>query len=418
MDDRDRIAKLHRRFGFGLSAEDIDAAFSRGLSAEVDRLINPDAHGLPAAPDPFDGLDLSFRVGAARQAGSQAGNAWLNRMVTSARPLNERVAWFWHGLLVSNLAKVKAADAMANQIRLFWSKGMGDLHSLLRAITVDPAMLAYLDGKDSTGTAPNENYSRELLELFALGVGNYTEADVQAGAKALTGWKVQPKAGGPATLVARAHDNARQNYLGSAGVHDVDSVIDAVVAHPACATHLAGKFGRAVLGPQLSAEAIARLAAAFVASGLNVSMLAAAAIEMHLAGVDGGPIVLGPVPWLVMTERVTGARLSERVRLYGLRAAGQVPFFPPNVAGWPGGQAWYGSATMVGRLNLALAVATATPPNSAALVATKSGDWAHLSRSLGLGSAFGATTLTGLAAVPDAFSRLALALVSPEFVEV
>ena len=418
MDDRTRIARLHRRFGFGLHAQDMDAAFGRGLATEADRLLHPDAHGLPAATDPFAGLDLAPVAAGVRKAGALAGNAWLSRMVASERSLQERMAWFWHGLLVSNLAKVKAADAMANQIRLFWSKGMGDLPSLIRAITVDPAMLVYLDGKDSTGTTPNENYSRELLELFALGVGHYTEADVQAGAKALTGWKVNVRTGGSAAFVGRAHDDARQAYLGSTGVHDVDTVIEAVVAQPSCAPYIAGKFGRAVLGPKLSADAVAHLSDAFMTSGLKISSLVSAAVDLHLADVDGGPIVIGPVPWLVMAERATGARLNSGVRLTGLRAAGQVPFLPPNVAGWPGGQAWYGSATMVGRLNLALAVAAATPPGSAALVAAKSGDWAQLSRSLGLGSTFGTATLAGFADVTDAFSRLALALVSPEFVEV
>ncbi len=417
MDDQARIARLHRRFGFGLDANDIDAAFARGLASEVDRLLHPDAHGLPASLDPFDGLDLGFKVGGVRQAGTLAANAWMNRMVTSGRPLEERVTWFWHGRLVSNLAKVKAADAMANQIRLFWSKGMGDLPSLLRAITVDPAMLVYLDGKDSTGLTPNENYSRELLELFALGVNGYTEADVLAGAKALTGWKVQTRSGGSAAFVARAHDDARHTYLGATGVHDVDSVISAVVAHPSCAPHIAAAFGGTVLGPQLSGEAIARLAEAFTSGGRSISSLVAAAVDLHLADVNGGPIVLGPVPWLVMAERATGARLNAGARLAGLRAAGQVPFLPPNVAGWPGGQAWYGSATIVGRLNLALAVSAATPPASAALAAAKPGDWAQLSRSLGLACAFGVTTLAGLTAVTEAFSRLALALVSPEFVE-
>jgi uncharacterized protein (DUF1800 family) len=417
MDDRARIARLHRRFGFGLTVGELDAALSRGLAVEVERLLTPDKHGLEVAPDPFAGLDLAFKLGSARKAGVDAGNAWLGRMVASPRRLEERLAWFWHGVLVSSLAKVKAADAMANQIRLFWTHGLGDLPTLLRAVTVDPAMLVYLDGKDSTGKSPNENFSRELLELFALGVGNYTEADVQAGARALTGWRVQVRAGGTAAFVPRSHDDAPQTYLGASGVHDVDSVIAAVTAQPACAMYIAGKLGRALLGPGLSAENTAQLASVFTSSGLKIDALVRTAVELHVADVDGGPIVMGPVPWLITAERATGARLGPTTRVNGLRAAGQVPFLAPSVAGWPGGQAWYGSATMVGRLNLALAVATATPPGSPALTAAKAGDWVALSRALGLPADFGATTVTGLSTVPDAFSRLALALVSPEFVE-
>ena len=412
MDERARIARLHRRFGFGLRAGELDAAIGRGLDAEIQRLTAPPTVPLP---DPFEGKDLAFEKGANRDRQRTVVDVWLDRMVTSGS-MEERFAWFWHGTLVSGIAKVKDGESMATQIKLLWKLGLGTLAELYKAITVDNAMLYYLDGRDSVKGKPNENYGRELMELFALGVGNFTEADVKAAAIALTGW-TSKRDGEPARLVAPKHDDSPQMLLGVPGVHDVDTVVAAVVQQPTCTMFIAGKFGRATLGPGLDVGVITKLADGFRASGFDIRALVLALIELHRTDVDGGPIVLGPTPWLVMAQRATGAQLKADFRLNGLRACGQVPFDPPNVAGWPGGQAWYSSATMVGRLNLATVIASATPPTSPALAAAKAGDWPTLSRALGLPTDFSAQSISGLAVAKDAFIRLALALVTPEFVE-
>jgi uncharacterized protein (DUF1800 family) len=411
MDERARIARLHRRFGFGLPAGELDAAIGRGLDAEVERLTAPNT----ARPDPFAGKDLSFETGANKDRQRTVVDIWLDQMVTGGS-MEDRIAWFWHGVLVSGIAKVKDAESMATQVKLLWKFGLGSLPELYKAITIDNAMLYYLDGRDSVKGKPNENYGRELMELFALGVGNFTEADVKAVAVALTGWSSK-RNGEPAKLAALKHDDTPQTLLGVPGVHDVDTVVAAVMQQPACALFIAGKLGRAILGPGLDAGVITKLADGFRATGFDVRALVFALVDLHRVDVDGGPIVLGPTPWLVMAQRATGALLKPDMRLNGLRAAGQVPFDPPNVAGWPGGQAWYSSATMVGRLNLATVIAAATPPTSPALVAAKSGDWPTLSRALGLPTDFSAQSISGLAVAKDAFVRLALALVTPEFVE-
>ena len=189
-DDRATIARLYRRAGFGLTPAELDEAVARGVAAEIDRLTDPDAAGLPEAPNPWADADLSWARRKVRSQGLILVDGWLTRMITTPRPLVERMAWFWHGHFVSSMQKVVSASAMATQVELFQRLGMGGFADLVRAVSVDPAMLIYLDGDDSTGTEPNENYGRELLELFTLGRGAYTEADVQAGARALTGWKL------------------------------------------------------------------------------------------------------------------------------------------------------------------------------------------------------------------------------------
>ena len=304
------------------------------------------------------------------------------------------------------------------QLRLFQQAGLGSFPALVRAVAVDPAMLVYLDGRQSSGNAPNENFGRELMELFTLGVGNYGEDDVKAAARALTGWVVRTPKDGPAdraaVFVPRRHDDAPQHYLDRDGVHDLDTVVAAVRAQPACATFIAGKLARAVLGPTVDHATITDLAAAFTAGGLDVKVLVRAVVDALAGGTGGGPVVLAPVPWLVMAQKATDAVLDAAVRVAGLRDAGQVPTLAPNVSGWPSGDAWYASATAVARFNLAAAIAENAPAGNAAVVAAGAGDIDALAAALGL-MGFGRPTTTALRSVGDGPSRLVLALTSPEF---
>jgi uncharacterized protein (DUF1800 family) len=250
---RSIIALFHRRAGWGLGPGELDRDASDGVTATIDRLVDPEAHGVPPSLDPWDGIDLApQRPGRnasqaernkARQterAQSEAAiNAWLDHLAVTPRPLEDWMAWFWHGHFVSGLDKVKSPYLMVQQLRTFRSLAWAPFPELVRAATIDPAMLLYLDGNTSTGTQPNENFGRELLELFTLGIGNYTEDEVRAGAKALTGWTID-RASGRSRFAAARHDASSQRLLGISGVHDIDTVVGAVTAHPACAPFIAG----------------------------------------------------------------------------------------------------------------------------------------------------------------------------------
>jgi uncharacterized protein (DUF1800 family) len=418
MDERAIISRLHRRLGFGLIGGELPAALTRGVAAERARIV--DRSGAPA--DPFGGADLTFEINTNKKKAVAAGAAWVSAMVESSAPLVERAAWTWHGIIVSSVAKVRSADMMATQIQLFRRAGLDGYGALLDAISRDQAMLLYLDGAESTGAHPNENYSRELLELFSLGVGAYTEADIDGGAKAMTGWTVAAPKRNPtaATFEAKRHDAALQPYLDTK-VNDISSVVAAILARPELATYIAKRFTRDILGPNVPAADAAAIAERFRASGLSVLALAESAGDLLSSPTNLQPVVSAPVPWLVMAQRATGARLKAEgyanvYRLLG--AAGQVPLNPPNVGGWPSGRAWTSSATVVARANLASVVSGATPPDSLALAAAGAGDWSALALALGLPGDFGPATVAGLSSVRDGFARLALALVSPEFVEV
>jgi uncharacterized protein (DUF1800 family) len=425
--DRKTLALLHRRAGWGLAPGELDAAAGVGVTATIDRLVEPDENGVPRSPDPRTGIDLTpTRPGSAstdagrrqarqaqRDQAEAAIGAWLDHLVSTPRPLEDWMAWFWHGHIVSGLDKVKVPLLMVQQLRTYRSLALAPFPELVRAATVDPAMLLYLDGGSSTGSQPNENYGRELLELFTLGVGNYGETDVTAGAKALTGWTVDRRSG-QSMFVSARHDNSPQHYLGVDGVHDVDSVVAAVTAHRACAPYVAGKLARSILGPTVDPGLLHDLATTFGASGLDTRVLLRSILEAAASG-SAQPTFASPVPWLVGAQRATASTLPGRSRLAGLRAGGQVPMVPPNVAGWPVGPAWLGASTMIARYNLAGQLAASTPEGNPALAAATRFDLDALADSLARPDGFSAATAAALAQVRnDGRAMLALALASPE----
>src|SRR6185295_14016783 len=211
------------------------------------------------------GYDPQDSAGLLRRASVEA---WLAAMFVTPRPLEEWMRWFWHGHFVSTLGTVKDPRLMVGQLRMLGAEGLGDFRTLLRSVTIGPAMLVYLDGTDSRVGEVNENYGREVLELFALGVDHYSEADVRAGAIALTGWHVDRR-DATSSFVPKLHDDTPQSYLGRSGVHDVDSVVDAIVAHESCAPFITAKLCRAILGPDVDGGLIDDLAHGFAASGLQ-----------------------------------------------------------------------------------------------------------------------------------------------------
>ncbi len=406
LDDRQAVAWLHRRAGFGLPPAALREAADRGSAAELDRLL---AGGSPTT-DLWDDEQLPYDP-RDRSSKQYAITGWLATMVASEQPLVDRVAWLWHGHFVSALDKVRVARLMVEQARLFRTAGLGNFRELVRAVTLDPAMLLYLDLRESTGGEPNENYSRELLELFTMGEGNFSEEDVQAGAMALTGWTVQRDGG--VQFVPRRHADVSVHYLGVDGVRDLDSAMDAVMAYDALPLFIAATIAQELLGVS-GEELVTRLAADFVAADFDVRSLVRSTLEAGLAG-ESLPVVLAPVPWFAIACRVTGARPNAKAVAQLLRAAGQLPMLPPNVAGWPGGTAWFGASSLVARANLGALIAASTPAGEV-LSAAEGDDSSLLAEALGLPiDDFGDESVAALAAAPAGIDRLTVALITPEF---
>ena len=419
---------MYRRAGFGLAPGQLDDLEALGVDTVVDRMVDPSAHGVPAGPDDL-WADLDFPFQDTGEAAVMAVDRWMDHLIAAPRTFEEWMAWYWHGHLVSSVSVVAFLPMMTTQMNLFRREGLGSFRRLLRDVTVDPAMLRYLDGGKSTGQSPNENYARELLELFSLGIGAYTEADVAAGALALTGWVVSltgegtPDApfGGTARFDPARHDDTAQHYLGHRGVHDVDTVIDAIVAQEACADFVAGRFGRAVLGDDADPQLLAGLARQFRDTDLDLRVLARGVLEAVAEGRVSG-LVLGPLPWLLSAQRATGATLDGHERYWTLYDADHLPMWPPNVGGWPGGRTWLASSTTAQRYNLAVAVAAAAPEDNGARRAALTGDLDALADALGRPEGFSESTRGALSDLaPDAprddgTALLAVALAAPDLI--
>ena len=410
MNERERIAWLDRLGG--------------SSTAVLDAMFAP-AGGAPRATDPWADVDVAAfdpagdnRAKRALYQGTVA--AWLEAMATTADPFTEWLRWFWHGHFVSTLRVVKLPQLMVQQLHLLGDLGLGDFRTLLRAVTIDPAMLIYLDGTTNRKGAVNENYGREVLELFALGIGNYSEADVRAGAEALTGWRTdrRPAAGeAVATFEPKRHDDRPKAYLGTT-VHDLDTVIDAIVAHPACGPFVTRALAEAILGPGVDGGLVQRLATDFVASGLQLRPLVRSIVEAGLDADGSTELVLAPVPWLASMIRATGAPAGEVVATVGERglvAAGQVPMDAPNVAGWPDRRAWLSSSATVARFNMAAGLASLVPRDADVRRFADAGDLDALADAFGRPAGFSAATNQALRGLRgDAV--LTVAMASPELV--
>lgn len=413
-DVEDSATWVLNRVGFGARTEDLEHAWDVGLARFVDELFEPDANGIIDDGDPWAGVELPFLAESPRDA-LPAMVAWVDRMVDASRPVSEWVAWFWHGHLTSSLGVVRSPLAMVNQLRMYRELGLGDVRSLLRSTSIDAAMLRYLDGDKSTGKNPNENYSRELLELFALGIGSYTEQDVAAGAMALTGWG-RRRGQLEVQFYPRRHHSTGQSYLGKDGVHDLDTVMDAVVSHESCAPFLLESVASVVLGQAVASDVGQVETSSFVETGLRIGPMIRRIVDLGLSG-RSEPVVLAPLPWTVAALRRTGASLTSRELVKLLRSSGQTPMLPPNVSGWPVGEAWLGTSGTAARLTAAGVIAGNADPEGEAVAAADAADLVRLARALGRPRGFTSSTIAALEqSGTSGVTLLNLALATPELV--
>ena len=394
------IAHILRRTTFGPFPGQVKALVPGGVDAAISKILAaPAMKTTPAPPLDDDGSNAPV-------------DWWLDRMADPAAGIHEKMTWFWHGHLTTSHAKVFRWKTEFPQHVLLRKYAMGDFQALLQQITVDAAMLTYLDGSWSNSDDPNENYSRELMELFVLGRGNYTQDDVHNGARALAGWYVDWDAGKTGFNDWGALD-AAVPYLGKQ-VKRAPDVVDAVLAHPAAAPWVVGAIHRFLAG-RGPGRAGARLADTFRSGGWQTRPVVEAIVRdpNFLRGRLGRPRT--PVEWLIPAMAALGFTRKD-VRRWTLSDMGQLPFHPPSVAGWPTGLRWLSPSFALARAAFATeatglaAVAAAADPVAAALERC----------SLFEVSAQTRAALTAAAdSLPDAKERatvlLGLAIGSPDF---
>ncbi|HEY2845782.1 MAG TPA: DUF1800 domain-containing protein, partial [Bryobacteraceae bacterium] len=279
---------------------------------------------------------------------------WADRMLTSPRPLQEKMALFWHGHFASNEAKVRDYRKLLGQLELFQQKGTGNFRDLTVAVAQDPAMLSFLDAGVNVKGASNENFAREIMEIFTMGVGHYTETDIREAARAFTGWNyVDLKF----VVNKDQHDDGEKTFLGHTGRLDGVDVIDIIMQQPATADYIAGKIYRYFVRQELSPELQKRLGAVLRDGHYEITPL----LEKIFLSRDFyspasvGTQIKSPVQLAVSTYKKLGAKNIPGVPDFNLATAalGQQLFSPPTVAGWAGGQSWITPGLLLERGNLA-----------------------------------------------------------------
>jgi uncharacterized protein (DUF1800 family) len=254
---------------------------------------------------------------------------------------------------VSAADKVTAADLMWHQNQTFRQHALGDYRQLLRAMVSDPAMLRYLDGAQSPRAAPNENFAREFFELFTLGEGHYSEADIREAARAFTGWRVN-EASGAARFDRNVHDDGVKTILGRTGPWMAEDVVDIVLARPRAAEFIVAKLWQEFVSPAPDPAEVRRIAGIFRDSrySIRAALQALLTTRAFTDPANRGALIKSPVDLMVGTARSLGLNAGQ-TRALGetLRRMGQNLLNPPNVRGWPGGETWITTQTLVERRN-------------------------------------------------------------------
>jgi uncharacterized protein (DUF1800 family) len=360
--DLPKVAHLHRRAGFAAPWAVLQRDLQDGPSASIARVLE----GEPRTPDGRPSIDFEALADAMDRQLAPAASLtrlqalWFYRMVFTPHPLRERMTLFWHNHFATSQTKVQNGGLMRRQVGLFRRHALGNFKTLLAEVGKDPAMLIWLDSTENRKAHPNENYARELMELFTLGRGRYTEKDIQEAARAFTGWFVRRDA---FEEVASQHDDGEKTVLGRTGRFDGDAVPAILLAQPSCAEFLCTKLVRAFVTEvdPVTPELVAPLAEAFRGSGYDVSVPLAMILRSRLFF---DPTlrrrrVKSPVEFAVGTVRALEV-LKPTVKADALAEScarmGQGLYAPPSVAGWEGGPSWINSTTLLARTNLALAL--------------------------------------------------------------
>ena len=275
---------------------------------------------------------------------------WLREMVNSPSPLTERMTLFWHNHFVSAQPKVRYTQLMYRQNVLLRQHALGRFDQLLHEVAKDPAMLIYLDAASSRRGAPNENFAREVMELFTLGAGHYREDDIRQAARAFTGWSIDLDSG-QYTFRRLQHDGGEKTVLGQTGNLDGDAVLDVLLAQSATAEFIVRKLWREFVSPQPDEGRVRSIATAF-RNGWNIAVPVRALLlqpEVVARDIDNA-LVKSPAELVVGFLRQSGGELTRPVAAaVSIAGMGQNLFSPPNVRGWPGGEAWINTQTLLAR---------------------------------------------------------------------
>ena len=369
-------AHLLRRAGFGGTPDEVRRYAAMPVGRAVESLVRfPASANAQAAPgDVYSPVELLSQYGPQgvralspeqRKAlnreirGSEFRSTlalqlwWLNRMLATPAPLQEKMALYFHGHFTSTAVQKGISPAMIyNQNQLFRDNALGNLRELTRKVSIDPAMLVYLDNDANFKLHPNENYARELMELFTLGVDQYSEDDVRNSARAWTGWRFD-RFTETAAFDPRFHDDGLKTFLGRTGNFNGDDVVNIIFAQPQCARFFAAFLLNSFVYNDPEPELVEGVAQLLRKHDYELAPVMSALLRSNVFYSERAyrALVKSPVEFVVGSYRTLGLPQMDASVLPVLRQMGQVLFYPPNVAGWPGGANWLTSDTMIARQN-------------------------------------------------------------------
>ena len=367
------MAHLLRRAGFGASRDELEGYLAMGYEGAVDTLLNPtDPGNMP------DDLIRRYHVEQSELRDLPGSTAyWMYRMISTACPMEEKIALFWHGLFATGYTKLNQARTQLNQVDMFRRSGLGSFEDLLLELSRDPAMIIWLDNNENHGDSINENYGRELLELFSMGIGNYSEDDIKGCARAFTGWTL----GNAEYMSVRAakdsiwpygriawhfdyreedHDDGEKTFLGETGRFNGEDIIAIIVKQEATARFVATRLFQFFAADEITEageKTIEAMMATYFSSGYQIRDMLGTLFHSEYFKSEEARFarVKGPVEMVVGAIRMAG---NYQDPYLGIERVADTMFFmgqgllrPPTVEGWHEGAEWIDSGALVERVN-------------------------------------------------------------------
>ncbi len=378
----EKAKHLLNRAGFGGRRDEIDAFVQAGPEESVNKLFQFTERTWKQPDWLQDYITIDLRkvhrmdeerrkelMREGRKHMRQLQQEWVRWLYSSPTPadmLRDKMSFFWHGHFATSAQKVKLPPLIYQQVQFFYNNAAGSFRDLLHGISRDPAMLRYLDNHKNRKGKPNENFARELMELFSLGQGNYTEKDVKEAARAFTGWTNDPLS---FKFRRRQHDFGKKIFLGHEGTLDGEDIVNIILQQPACAEFMTRKLLAYFAFDPVSEEVVAGLVSDFRNSDYDTSMLLSNIFlhpDFYHESVIGNQIK-SPVQLVVGTARTLALEIeNDELFSYALRMMGQVPYLPPNVKGWPGGRAWIDTSRLLTRFTFGEIVGSGEIPTEIA----------------------------------------------------
>ena len=354
-----RVVHLHRRAGFGAAWNEIQRDLAEGPQAAVSRLLDGKSR-LDGVPADFESLSTVIGQAAADSGSPERLTAWwLYRCLFSPHPLQERLTLMWHNHFATSNLKVDDLKLMHRQNLALRKHAISPFGDLLNALVRDPALLIWLDAPSNRQGHPNENLARELMELFTLGIGHYTEDDVKEAARALTGWTVRQ---GEFRELTAAHDAGEKTILGGTGQWSGHDLVATLLQQRATAHRLAWRLTSEFFGEGVVEDtALKDLAAGLQKNNLDIRWAVETLLrsELFFSHPNLGSRVCDPISFLLCPLRALECwrqSPSTLVLAEWVSRMGQDLFYPPNVGGWPGGRTWLSTRTIIARANFIAAL--------------------------------------------------------------